>query len=322
MRSIGALEGFSLGIVFTDYVKVCLHPSAATMPVLFLKTPRVALAVALLAVLSPCAAQDGRHVNPTTDSPVTFDHGMGSLGIFSTLSNKLFKPDTGSAPYPAVVIGHTCGGVGNAHIRQRAKELLAAGFAVLTTDSYGPRGITQCRGQDKVNTRHQAIDAYAALLHLREVPEVNRNRIYYTGYSAGGMTAAMLAAPHYAPSGPEPLRFRALVSNYASCIYQHGPGTFRLQLLGRNADTPILMLMADRDMELRPTDCFPQLEEMKAAGKPVEWHVYKDTYHAWDQPGVNYTHVTGFGVGSVYFYSASVTADATKRMIDFFNKYP
>ena len=244
---------------------------------------------------------------------------MSELGFFSSLANKTFKP-AGSGPYPAVVIGHTCGGVGNAHIRQRAKELLAAGFAVLTTDSYGPRGISQCRGQTKVDTRHQVLDAYGAIRHLRQNPEIDANRIYYVGYSAGGIAAAQLAAPVFAPDRP-PLQFKALVSNYASCVFQWGPNTPRSQLLQTSADTPILMLMAEHDRELRATDCFPQLEEMKAAGKPVEWHIYKDTYHAWDQPGVRYAITNGFGQTTEYFHSATATQDSTARMIEFFNRY-
>ena len=118
----------------------------------------------------------------------------------------------------------------------------------------------------------------------------------------------------------KPMRFRAIVSNYASCVFQQGPTTLRLQLLPREIDTPILMLMAAEDNELRPEDCFPQLEEMKAAGQPVAWHVYPDTYHAWDQPGIQYSHTNGFGRTSIYRYSASATADSTRRMLEFFKQ--
>ena len=277
----------------------------------------------LLLSLAPCTAgahaQDRAAAFSIHDDPVKFEAGLGEMGLFTGLANKTFKP-AGPGPYPAVVIGHTCGGVGIAHIRQRAKELLAAGFTVLTTDSYGPRGINQCRGQTKVDTRHQVIDAYAAIRHLRQNPEIDAGRIYYVGYSAGGIAAAQLAAPVFAPDMP-PLRFKAIVSNYASCVFQWGPNTHRAQLLQRFADTPILMLMAERDWELRPTDCFPQLEEMKAAGKPVEWHIYKDTHHAWDQPFVRYSITNGFGQTTDYFHSATVTQDATARMIEFFNRH-
>ena len=248
-----------------------------------------------------------------------FEAGFGELGVFSGLANRAFKP-AGAGPHPAVVIGHTCGGVGVAHIRLRARELLAAGFAVVTTDSYGPRGISSCRGQTKVDTRHQVIDAYAAIRHLKQYPDIDSNRIYYVGYSAGGIAAAQLAAPLYAPDNP-PLEFKAIVSNYGSCVFQWGPATRRSQLLQSSATTPILMLMAGNDWELRSSDCFPQLDEMKAAGRPVEWHVYKDAYHAWDQPGVNHSVTNGFGQTTQYYYNAQVAADATARMLEFFNRH-
>ena len=119
----------------------------------------------------------------------------------------------------------------------------------------------------------------------------------------------------------QPLRFKAIVSNYASCVFQWGPNTFRSQLLQRRIDTPILMLMAGQDSELRAADCFPQLEEMKAEGQPVEWHVYPDAHHAWDQAGVNFSITNGFGQTTQYFHSAPVTADSTARMLEFFNRH-
>ena len=80
------------------------------------------------------------------------------------------------------------------------------------------------------------------------------------------------------------------------------------------------MLMAANDAELRASDCFPQLDAMKAEGQPVEWHVYKEAHHAWDQPGVNFSITNGFGQTTQYFYNAQVTADATARMLEFFNR--
>jgi dienelactone hydrolase len=165
------------------------------------------------------------------------------------------------------------------------------------------------------------VDAYAAMEHLKKMPEIDGQRIYYAGWSAGGMTAAMLAAGHHAPWGGNPPKFRALVSHYASCVFQHGPNTRRWRLLAPIIDTPILMLMAQHDAELKPEDCFPQLDEMKAAGQPVAWHVYPNGHHAWDQPGVRYTHVNGFGQSTVYAHDAEITKDATRRMLAFFEQH-
>ena len=134
------------------------------------------------------------------------------------------------------------------------------------------------------------------------------------------MAAAQLAATVFSPDNP-PIRFTALVSNYASCVFQWGPYTHRSQLLQRKIDTPILMLMAANDFELRASDCFPQLEEMKGEQQPVEWHVYADGYHAWDQPGVKFSITNGFGTTTQYSYNSQVTADATARMLEFFNRH-
>ena len=276
---------------------------------------------AALAFAVPAVAQETIHPPAVATTPPEFSLPPAELGVFGGFANKVLKPaGVASGPLPAVVIGHTCGGVSRPHIRDRAKELLAAGYMVVAVDSYGPRGVSDCRNQTKADMRHQARDAYAAFDVLSRLPEVDARRIYYTGYSAGGMAAALLASTRHMPGEGKPMRFRAIVSNYASCVFQQGPTTLWLQLLPREIDTPILMLMAAEDKELRPEDCFPQLEEMKAAGQPVAWHVYPDTYHAWDQPGIQYSHTNGFGRTSIYRYSASATADSTRRMLEFFKQ--
>ncbi|MCC7099911.1 MAG: dienelactone hydrolase family protein [Rubrivivax sp.] len=48
---------------------------------------------------------------------------------------------------------------------------------------------------------------------------------------------------------------------------------------------------------------------MKAAGKPVEWHLYPEATHGWDKPGL---------ATKGYAYDTQVTRDATARMLAFF----
>jgi len=99
------------------------------------------------------------------------------------------------------------------------------------------------------------------------------------------------------------LRFAATVANYGSCAFK------QYQLVLSDTDRPLLMLMGGRDAEVPASACFPLLEQMKAAGKPVEWHLYPQATHAWDKPGLP---------ARGYVYDAQVTQDATARMVAFF----
>lgn len=285
---------------------------------------RPTISVALLLVGTATYAQDVKeYLRTTTDqlASVEFRSGVSELGIFSSISNAVFRPEGKAPPYPIVVLGHTCGGVGRPHIRERMRELLDAGFAVLALDSFGPRGIDNCRNQTRIRSSATVMDAYHALTHLTTLPEIDKFRIYFAGYSWGGVVAPLLASPQSAEAFGSKLRYRALVSNYGGCSYQHSASTPRLFYLLKDTDRPILMLLASEDKEFKVSDCLPVLDELKAAGKPVEWHVYEGTYHAWDQSNTGYSVTTGWNETNFYRYSGDATSDSTKRMIAFFNEH-
>lgn len=244
------------------------------------------------------------------------------LGLFSNLSNGLFKP-TGAGPFPVVVLGHTCGGVQVPHMKEHAQQLLGAGFAVMLLDSLGPRGLKTCRGQTLVNSNGVARDAYQALDALAAVNDIDPNRIYFSGYSLGGVVAPMLASPQSAQAFASSRRFRAVVSHYGGCSYLTRPGGARVQYLARDIERPLLMLMAENDKEFKPEDCFPLVQELKDAGKPIAWHVYEGAHHAWDQSNQrgNYSIVSGSGETNVYKYSEQASRDATRRMMAFFEQH-
>lgn len=228
------------------------------------------------------------------------------IGAFTTLSNTVFKPK-GEGPFPAVVLVHTCGGIKDSHMRRHAQELLEMNFVVLMQDSFEPRGMRDCgaNNQNAVSAVLGVRDAYAALAHLSKYPFVDKNRIYQSGYSWGGFVATLLTSSGLAEIFNAPARFRATVSNYSPCLFQGR------ELITRNADKPVLMLMGEKDTETPPSSCFPKLEELKAAGKPVNWHVYPDTTHGWDKEGQ---------MDRGYFYNEAISLDATKRMVGFFNE--
>ena len=280
------------------------------------------IAIALACVSA--SAQDMREFIRTSTvglSPVPIKPDVGELGAMSNLSNGVFRP-TGQGPFPAVVLGHTCGGVSRPHIKDRMSELLNAGFMVLALDSFGPRGINNCRTQSRIQATATVLDAYGALEHLSKLPMVDASRIYFSGYSWGGWAAALLASPQSAQVLDSKLRYRAVVSNYGFCVSQRNASSPRYYPLQKDVDVPLLVLMASEDKEGKTADCLPILQELKAGGKPVQWHVYENTHHAWDQPDLkDYKITTGWGETNLYRYSKEATVDSTKRMIDFFTAH-
>jgi dienelactone hydrolase len=203
------------------------------------------------------------------------------------------------------------------------RELLDAGFVVLPLDSFGPRGLTSTCGNvpRRLPASVMVMDAYAALEHLGRLPVVDADRIFASGYSYGATVMPMLASPQSAAVFASTRRYRAVVSNYGACAFQRSPEAPRTHFLQRDVDRPLLMLMAGEDREYKPADCFPLLDDLKAAGKAVQWHVYADTHHAWDHRdhNGNMKVTTGWGEVSVYLHSAEATRDSTRRMIEFFN---
>ena len=223
------------------------------------------------------------------------------LGSFTNIANSTFKP-AGSGPFPAVVLMHTCGGVKNAHIKQHAQELLKTGYVVLVVDSFNPRGMENCATRILSGSAGVA-DAYAALASLAARSFVDKARIYQVGYSWGAVVSTMLASPQSAVIVGSNLRFAATVSNYSGCTYQ---GTY--QLLLKDSDRPVLMLMGERDQDFPPATCFPLLDEMKVAGSPVQWHIFPGAIHSWDKPSQP---------DRGYLYNEQVANEATAKMLAF-----
>lgn len=186
-------------------------------------------------------------------------------------------------------------------MKQHAQELLETGHVVLVIDSFGPRGFDNC--STRVPSGSSGIaDAYAALAFLAAKPFVDGGRIYQAGYSWGAFISALLASPQSASLVGSGRRFTATVANYGGCAFKGR------QLVLQDIDRPLLMLMAGRDDEVPAAPCFPLLDDLKAAGKPVRWHVYPDATHAWDK-----SSQTNRG----YVFNAQVAKDATARMLGF-----
>jgi len=239
---------------------------------------------------------------------LSFGNEAKELGLFSSVGNSVFKPG-GAGPFPAVVLAHTCGGL-QAHITDRAKDLLAAGFVVLVLDAYGPRNHTAyCQPRGVLAPRVYK-DAFDALAHLSQMKEVDADRIYLVGLSLGSFVASSAASPVLARLVGSDQRFRATVGWYGSCTLDVSPYPM-WQFLHPDTDRPVLLLLAGKDTETPVAECFPLVEQLKAEGRPVDWHVYPEATHGWDKSDPR----------RGYVYSAETTQDAMRRTVEFLRRH-
>jgi dienelactone hydrolase len=249
----------------------------------------------------PSLLHNAAHYTPIEVEP----KAQTSVGALTGLSNRIFKPE-GLGPFPAVVLVHTCGGLKNAHMRLHAQELLRSGYAVFMQDSHGPRGFETCR-QKNLPFAVGVMDAYQGLKALAAQDFIDAERIYLAGYSYGGAVAAMVADRQSALVFGAQRRFRASVGNYTECQRKSGA-----QIVTKDVDRPLLLLLGGKDAESPLASCFPLLEDYKRSGLPVEWHVYPDATHGWDKMGEGHHD---------YTYDEAVTRDANQRMLAFFERH-
>lgn len=253
--------------------------------------------VAILILSSTALAQDR--------GPIKFKNlPQEGIGIFTNIANRVFKPK-GNGPFPAVVLTHTCGGVGNSHIRSHAEFLLEKNYVVFVQDSFGPRGVDYCRPGNTVIQTEGVIDAYDILEHLMSLAFVDKNRVFQAGFSWGGFVAQLLSSKSRAADLNSKHRFRATVSFYATCFAPI------VHAVPYDADRPVLMLIAANDKDLHHTGCIEHLTERKANGSPFEWFVYEAS-HGWDKHGQSH-------IG--YYFDNKITKDSLAKMLDFFEKY-
>ena len=239
----------------------------------------------------------------------------------------LFKPE-GAGPFPALVLVHQCGGLGTARWRNEsmlnwAKEAVARGYVVLLIDSLGPRGVdTVCYGpKGGVVFARGVRDALQAAEHLQKFDFVDKKRIALAGYSWGAMVGVLASSARWSGNALPGVRFAAAVAFYPGCFTLRPPTTAAYEIVQPDIDRPLLVLMGGQDTETPADECVAKLGVAKAAGAPVEWHVYPQATHCWDckhLDGFSKTDVRGTSV--TYRYSMDYTTDSLQRMFQFLDR--
>lgn len=194
---------------------------------------------------------------------------------------------------PAVILMHGSGGIYDAMLDFWPKQFNAAGIAVLSVDSFGPRGVkSTAEDQSQVPFTADVADAFAALKLVASHPRVDPARIAVMGFSRGGITAWRTAAQRIAASQrlPDGLRFAAHVPVYAGgCV-----GLFRLVVkLDTFSKTPMLWVHGDADDYTPIGACREYAERIAKTGVPVEFLTLEGAMHKFDQDDIRRIHVRG-----------------------------
>jgi len=249
------------------------------------------------------------------------------LSSFSSPRMALYKPE-GAGPFPALVLHHQCGGLGNLRWQNAAmlgwaKEAVARGYVALLIDSLGPRGAdTVCFGpRNGVNFPRGVKDALQAAEHLRKFDFVDKKRIALAGYSWGAMIGVLASGKQWADALGAGERFAAVVSFYPGCFTIKPAVGDPFEIVNADIDQPLLVMMGEKDTETPAADCVSRLEPLRAAGAPIELHLYPEATHCWDCENLNgFSKVDVRGNNVTYRYDKGVTQDSARRMFEFLEK--
>jgi dienelactone hydrolase len=202
---------------------------------------------------------------------------QGSVNIVG----HLFLPPGGER-VPAVALMHGSGGIYSAMLGYWPEQFNAAGVAVLSVDSFNPRGVkSTAEDQSLVPFAADVADAFAALKLLASHPRIDARRIAIMGFSRGGITAWCAAVERAitAQKLPGGLRFAAHVPVYSSgCV-----GEFRLIVKpGVFSPAPMLWIHGDADDYTPIGPCQDYADRTARAGTPVEFAVIPGARHKFD----------------------------------------
>lgn len=196
------------------------------------------------------------------------------------IGGKLSFP-AGDAKVPAVVIGHTVGGVKPVLYDRWAKSLNDAGYAVLVVDSFGPRGMhlmwTKGAGEFKGGGSFLVADAFRSLALLATHPRIDPSRIAFVGFSMGATTANYVIHERFrrAILGDVPLRFAAVVSHYPACHYNF--------VENKPSPVPLFLFLAEKDDWTPAPACQEYGVLLVSRGYKVSTKVYEGAGHGYDE---------------------------------------
>ncbi len=227
------------------------------------------------------APPNGVYSWPST-TPRNLPELLRGQGEPAQIVGHLFLPP-GDAKAGAVILIHGSGGIYDAMLDYWPKKLNAAGLAVLSMDTFGPRGVkSTAEDQASVPFSADTADAFAALRMLATHPRIDARRIAVMGFSRGGITVWRSAVNRIIASQklPDGLRFAAHVAMYSGgCAgllrIRPNPGVF--------SPAPLLWVHGEADDYTPIGACRDYADRIAAAGTPSRLVAIPGAHHKFDQ---------------------------------------
>jgi dienelactone hydrolase len=269
---------------------------------------RLALPLCALALLVACAPtlSDVKPTLSVTDVGTIPFRTPGSL--VATPDRSRFTPGdpivltgdlrlpSGAGPYPAVVLAHGCGGLGNAETGW-APVLREWGYATFVVDSFRGRGLSEvCTNAFTLSGTQRVPDAYGALRALATHPKIDTRRVVLMGFSHGAIltldASTAWAKSTYAPAGRP--AFRAFVPFYPYCntVFPE-----RQQLAGA-----LRVHTGELDDWTPAAPCVRLVERLRHAGEDATITVYPGAHHSFDNVGRQFVRLANVDSGAACFF--------------------
>jgi dienelactone hydrolase len=208
----------------------------------------------------------------------------------------IVKPE-GSGPFPVVFQMHGCGGL-RPFMQGYTDAAFATGAAVVTVDSFKPRGLNRLTGSCLVCTglalkgAERAADVLALYHWARHEPWVDPDRIAFAGWSHGAWTIMDALA-----LGEEAGRFTGLTDLPADplrglaaavLVYPYAAYPARTIPHGWGAAKPkVSALLCGKDQVVGVRYPARAIDRIERDGVPVQRLVFPDATHAFDDEGAN-----------------------------------
>ena len=240
------------------------------------------------------------------------------------------KPASVNSKHPAVIILHDGGGWITERTRQYADLFIANGYATLEPRLFFDEKATRTLKKDLASL-------YSALEYLSKQPEIDKNKIYVVGMSAGA-NLAMLAKTKMAGEtfSRSDTQFKAIAALYPVCwgfsdtIDGKPPSVFTgfsIANMQNWQSTPIRLFIPELDdyddKDTKTCDNFIEKIPSSEARSTFSVKVYAGATHGWDH-GKTYSFPTSYackGKGCINTNQSNptVTQQGYTDILEFFN---
>ena len=191
------------------------------------------------------------------------------------------------------------------------------GYIALLVDSFGPRGFPEGFAAHSYQDRPEAVnevsvrplDAYGALLYLRQRADIDPKNIALQGWSNGGSaTIASLSDGIFAETSLAQAKLTPESGFLGGLAFYPACG-----LHGKFADSyrpyaPLRLFSGDADEEVSTEGCAALASASAAKGGDVAIRIYRGATHGFDDPGLKRQKLPA---------NAEATDDAILRARDF-----